>query len=42
MIPAESNYLLNPTHPEFAAVEILELTLFEFDSRLKGSALPAF
>jgi RES domain-containing protein len=37
VIPAEFNFLLNPTHPEFDAVEILGPTPFEFDSRLEGS-----
>jgi RES domain-containing protein len=34
IIPAESNYLLNPRHPGFAAIEIGRPQPFEFDLRL--------
>lgn len=37
LIPPEFNYLLNPAHPEFDTVEILEEAPFELDSRLIGS-----
>ena len=34
VIPRESNYLLNPTHPYFSRVHIVGRTPFSFDSRL--------
>jgi RES domain-containing protein len=34
IIPAESNYLLNPRHADFAAIEIRKPQPFEFDLRL--------
>lgn len=35
IIPAEHNYLLNPNHPEFAKIKIINTEEFEFDPRLK-------
>lgn len=34
IIPEESNFLLNPEHPEFKNLEIEEAKAFSFDSRL--------
>lgn len=38
VIPEENNYLLNPVHPEFAALHIGRPGLFLFDKRLVYSA----
>lgn len=35
IIPGEFNYLLNPTHPEFAAIRLLRTEPFVFDPRIK-------
>ncbi|MGI0119632.1 RES family NAD+ phosphorylase [Zooshikella sp. RANM57] len=34
IIPEESNYLLNPEHPDFDKLQIGKIVKFEFDSRL--------
>jgi RES domain-containing protein len=34
VIPAEFNYLINPRHPGFGKVSILNIEPFEFDERL--------
>ena len=34
IIPAESNYLLNPRHGDFRTIEIGTAQAFEFDLRL--------
>lgn len=34
VIPEDSNYLLNPHHPDFSRIEIREPTPFSFDRRL--------
>lgn len=34
IIPAESNYLLNPKHPEFAKLQIGKAMPFRYDARL--------
>jgi RES domain-containing protein len=34
LVPAESNFLLNPTHPDFKKLTIGEPISFHFDSRL--------
>lgn len=34
VIPSESNFLLNPAHPNFAKIEILKPTPFDLDPRL--------
>lgn len=34
IIPRECNYLLNPAHPRFARVRIVDRAPFSFDSRL--------
>ena len=39
LIPKQKNYLLNPAHPLFGAVRIIETNPFAFDSRLL-SAIP--
>ena len=36
VIPSESNFLLNPTHRDFAKLKIGEPTTFEFDPRFRG------
>lgn len=38
LIPAEFNFVLNPAHPEFGTIEILDTTPFKLDPRLTGSA----
>lgn len=35
LVPGESNFLLNPGHPDFARLRIGEPLSFRFDSRLK-------
>jgi RES domain-containing protein len=35
LIPKESNYLLNPRHPDFARISIIEEEPFIFDARIK-------
>ena len=37
VMPVESNFLLNPRHPEFARVSVVREVPFSFDSRLLGS-----
>jgi len=37
IIPEEVNILLNPRHPEFHEVEIINTTRFSFDPRLAGA-----
>lgn len=37
VVPQESNYLLNPLHPKFAAVKISAPVPFPFDARLVRS-----
>lgn len=34
LVPRQKNYLINPAHPLFGAIKILESTPFAFDSRL--------
>ena len=34
VVPSESNFILNPRHPDFAKVEIKAPTAFRFDPRL--------
>lgn len=36
LIPAEWNYLLNPGHPNFAAIRVAPSQPFTFDSRLRS------
>lgn len=36
LVPQESNYLLNPRHPDFAAVRVEGLEPLELDPRLGG------
>lgn len=35
IVDREYNYLLNPAHPEFSKIKVLDVTPFNFDSRLK-------
>ena len=35
IVDREYNYLLNPLHPEFSRIKVLDITSFNFDSRLK-------
>ena len=35
VVPDEYNYLLNPTHPDFAQIKIGKPTIYYFDPRLK-------
>lgn len=41
LIPKQKNYLLNPNHPLFPAVRIVEINPFAFDSRLLSAIPPA-
>lgn len=34
VIPSESNYLLNPRHPDFSSISVSPPEVFEFDLRL--------
>ena len=36
IIKNEYNYLINPQHPDFQKIKIIDLENFEFDMRLKG------
>lgn len=36
IVPGESNYILNPAHPRFAGIHILDSEPFELDTRLRG------
>ena len=40
LIPRQRNYLLNPLHPSFVAIKIVEQTPFAFDTRLLSSIPP--
>ncbi len=35
IVDREYNYLLNPAHPDFSKIKVLDVILFNFDSRLK-------
>ena len=35
IVDREYNYLLNPLHPDFKKIKVLDITAFNFDSRLK-------
>jgi RES domain-containing protein len=35
LVPKESNYLLNPHHPDFSRITIIEEEPFTFDERIK-------
>lgn len=35
IVDREYNYLLNPAHPAFSKIKVLDVTPFNFDSRLK-------
>ena len=37
IIKNEFNYLINPQHPDFSKIEIIEIEDFEFDLRIKSS-----
>jgi len=34
IVPAEKNYLINPTHPEASSMKVIHLEPFQFDKRL--------
>ena len=36
VVPEESNYIINPSHPAAKAIEIIGRRKFDFDSRLLG------
>ena len=36
IVPKESNYLLNPNHPDFEKISIISEESFDFDDRLKN------
>ena len=38
LIPRQTNYLLNPEHPLFGAIQVIEITPFAFDRRLLSPA----
>lgn len=38
IIPEETNYLINPSHPDFADIAIDDPTVFTIDERLLGTA----
>ena len=35
IVPQESNYLINPEHPDFSKIRIIETRDFNFDKRIK-------
>ncbi len=35
--PADVNYIINPAHPYFSSVEIVDIKPFTFDERLLGN-----
>jgi RES domain-containing protein len=37
LVPGESNFLINPKHPDFGSLRIAKPTSFRFDPRLTGS-----
>jgi RES domain-containing protein len=39
IIELEFNYLLNPLHPEFSRIKIVDITKYTFDPRLRGNSL---
>jgi RES domain-containing protein len=40
LVPRQKNYLINPDHPLFDAISIVESNPFAFDSRLLSSVSP--
>jgi RES domain-containing protein len=40
LVPRQKNYLINPGHPLFDAISIIESSPFAFDSRLLSSVTP--
>lgn len=34
VVPVEKNYLINPGHPEFEGVKVIDIEPFQFDKRL--------
>jgi RES domain-containing protein len=36
IVPKEYNFLLNPLHPQFNAVKVVDMEPFTFDLRLKN------
>jgi RES domain-containing protein len=41
LVPRQKNFLINPDHPLFGAIKVIEKTPFAFDSRLLSSIPPA-
>ena len=41
VVPAASNYLLNPLHPDAARIGVVERQAVQFDARLFGRVTPA-
>ena len=40
IVPAESNFMINPSHPDFAELRISEPRAFDLDPRLLGRRTP--
>jgi RES domain-containing protein len=40
LAPTESNWLINPLHPDFLRVRVISTDLFQYDQRLRKIALP--
>lgn len=39
LVPRQKNYLINPEHPLFGAISVIETNPFAFDSRLLSSIM---
>ncbi len=37
IVPKEYNFLINPLHPQFSTVKVIDIEPFSFDMRLKNS-----
>jgi RES domain-containing protein len=40
LVPKQKNYLVNPSHPRFSEITVVESHLFAFDSRLLSNIPP--
>jgi hypothetical protein len=40
LVPSESNWLVNPLHPEFAEIQVRPAEPFHYDARFFGAAEP--
>jgi RES domain-containing protein len=38
LVPSESNWLVNPLHPEFAEIQVQPAEPFHYDARFFGAA----